>query len=198
MNCGIVVYHQKLTLCSDVCAFVFFLNAWACLAGLASFFPHLCLTSPSCSRGATNIRCVLHLKLSSLAARRPGWAMLASFSVLPWLWGWWTGKWKPSTGSPRLSSPPVNGSFVFAENKPETHPAMAIVCRLLHHLDSDSVRGLVIETSTCLLEIQGNHLIIFTVSASSTHLPVFVSLTPVFVGYSEIQFPNTVLEVYSS
>lgn len=43
------------------------------------------------------------------------------------------------------SSPPLNGSFVFAKNKPETHPAMAIVvCGLLCHLDSDSVRDLVI------------------------------------------------------
>lgn len=103
--------------------------------------------------------------MSFSAAHWPGGAMLPSFSVLPGR-GDDQGNENPPWALPplpQISSPLLNGSFVFAKTKPETHPAMAIVCPLLHHFYSDSVRDLVTYTSTCLLEFQGNHLIIFKI-----------------------------------
>lgn len=84
-NHGIVVCYQEPTLYSGVCAFKFSLNAGGCIAGLISVFPHLCFLSLPCSRGDTNIRCVLHSKMSFSAARLPRWGcaafLLASLAV---------------------------------------------------------------------------------------------------------------------
>lgn len=73
---------QALPLCSDVHAFVCVLSACTCVAGVASFFPPLCLMSLPYRRGATNARCALLPKPSFSAAHRPGQAALSSFSVL--------------------------------------------------------------------------------------------------------------------
>lgn len=90
-NHGVVVCYCEPILGSDVCAFSFLQNTWACVAGLASCFPHLCLMSPSCSRGATNIRCVFSFQtvILSRTLARSGYAFFLPRPSLPW--GWWSG-----------------------------------------------------------------------------------------------------------
>lgn len=65
-----------------------------------------------------------------------------------------------------------------------------------------TLRDLVIYTSTCLLEFQGNHLIIFKIpgtedKASSPYLPSSATHTPLFPGCSEIWVPNTIWGIHS-
>lgn len=67
-NHAIVACYREPTLSSGVCAFVSFLNAWACRAGLVSIFPHLCFMSLPSSGGDTSIRCMLHSNVSFSAA----------------------------------------------------------------------------------------------------------------------------------
>lgn len=61
--------------------------------------------------------------------------------------------------------PPLSGSFVSAENGPETHPAVGMVCHLPCAIWIPTLLE-VTETSACPLEIQGSRLIMFPVSAS--------------------------------
>lgn len=151
---------------------------------LASFSPHLCLRSPPYSRGAPNSRCGLPLHWHP--PQHTGQVRLCCLppASSPGRGGAGQGNENPPRAPPpplQASSSPLNGSFVFAKNKPETHPAAAIVvCWLLCRLDPDSVTDLVIETSTCLLGIQGSHLIIFKISGKADK--AFTPLPPSFAS----------------